>query len=69
MFATADAMTFKKAIGFKIDGITPDLPTGLKEEGDAPLIHAGDTYVLNASDAQGIAHDYHAGDMFIARRD
>lgn len=67
--ATADAMTFKGAIGFKEDGETPDLPSGAKAQGDEPLIHAGDTYVLSGSDLQNVSHDYHAGDMFIAGRD
>lgn len=66
--ATADAMTFKGAIGFKSDGKTPNVPTGAKAADAAPLIHAGDTYVLSATAPTG-SHSYHVGDLIIAVRD
>lgn len=66
--AAANAMTFKGAIGFKNDGKTPNLPTGTKAADAAPVINAGDTYVLKATSPTG-AHSYHVGDLFIAIRD
>ena len=63
--AGADAMTFKGAVGFKNDGITPNLPAGSQ----AAPIHAGDTWVLSGEGLDGADHEYHAGDMFVAARD
>lgn len=67
-FATADAMTFKGAIGFMPNGISPNLPTGAKAANAAPVINAGDTWVLSVNN-ENTTGTYHAGDLFIAIRD